>query len=69
MDFAAYFAQVRRALANLTFSEEEITSIIGVIAAILHLGELEFQTSPSGVAELTDEAVRLHHPGMRRWHG
>jgi myosin-7 len=41
-DDAAEFADVRSAMKVLNFSDEEILNIIGLLAAILHLGNVKY---------------------------
>ena len=57
LDYAAFFGQVRRAMANLGFADVEVSHVLQVIVTILSLGEVEFVSSASGVA-VSEDAVR-----------
>jgi hypothetical protein len=58
LDYAAFFTQVRRALANLGFSEGEASIVLRTIVAILNLGEVEFETDAAGDVAVSEMPVR-----------
>ena len=52
---AGDFEAVQRALDILNFSDEEKGAIWGIIAAILHLGNVSFKANDDGLAKVVDE--------------
>ncbi|CEP02434.1 hypothetical protein PBRA_009018, partial [Plasmodiophora brassicae] len=57
IDDAADFAAVEGAMQLLGFTDEEATSVFGVVAAVLHLGDLQFESTL--VAAFTTRLMRI----------
>lgn len=56
----AEFNMVRGALETLNFTEEECEAVWGVVAAVLHLGNITFTSNDDGHATLTDPTHAEH---------
>ncbi|XXQ37770.1 Myosin head (motor domain) [Plasmodiophora brassicae] len=61
IDDAADFAAVEGAMQLLGFTDEEATSVFGVVAAVLHLGDLQFESVGERQSALGPEAGAVRH--------
>ena len=62
-DDAKEFASIRSAMKVLTYTDEEIADVLCVLAALLHLGNLQHQGNSQRLAVVVVSRDRLQHQG------